>query len=676
MTSATPRSDVRSDRGAVLVIVAAGMLGVILVAGLVIDTANWFEHHRHLQLQADAGALAGAATFNACASATDAQKADPTSTANTSIVSNARRYAGDPNATAPYNKQVSADPNITVWINSTNYGSGGLDNSQTDPSPGGPPCKAGYVDVKATDSKLPWFMFPGLVPAINTHARVSIFQVNQLTGSLPLAVEDVNPYAAGAIFVNEDSSNAVLAATPLTAGSAQTLNGVGVISWTGGPVTVPISTKDTGVVIALCTNKKLCGTPGNNAWLSGSVSAVCGQLFVTCQVGNGTGLEFIRGYSTSGTGSATAPILRSVTLTSGTCTDDSAPYFLLNGGCKIGVRAQLDFGTTTDPSKSVLNGGLGATVKVAGCTLSYTGSSGTTSSWSVSNCPTVASGAGQDPLSLTWSTTLGGSRTISQVARPFANDGATDTQSYPVAYAELSQGATCSSGGANSVPFGNYSICVGVGLVGNLKNAADINDPTKVLKFFGGSRTGAVDCDPNAPGAGATKLKNEIINGCSVAVQVNTGEACPNTTTPVDCLPLFNGGKVGPTRQGMNDRFAPAGVCSPNNWLASNIPPGGVLPNIPNGDRRLVPLIITLYGSISGSGSGEVPVTDLGDFYVTGWDGAPPSCSGINEPTPAGAGVGNIWGHFVKYVGSFPTSTGKAGCDFSAFAPCITVMTR
>ena len=49
-----------------LVIVATWLLGVpvlIVVLIMVVDVGNWFLHKRHLQLQADAGALAGGGVF-------------------------------------------------------------------------------------------------------------------------------------------------------------------------------------------------------------------------------------------------------------------------------------------------------------------------------------------------------------------------------------------------------------------------------------------------------------------------------------------------------------------------------------------------------------------------------------------------------------------------------------
>jgi hypothetical protein len=680
----------RSERGGVLVIVAVFMASAVMLLGFSIDVGHWFTHKRHLQLQVDNGAFAGATNFNGCISASATDRGDKTKPANVAIQDQARKYSGDTvHVASALNPQVNNRANVTVVVNSTKYPSdGGTDYSD----PNGPFCQAGYVDLKATDDVkagkaiLPWNLAGNILPKINAHARVSIFQVGTLAGSLPLAVEDVNPLAAGALVVNEDAASfkttlsAVLGRQVLTAGASSVLNGQNLTPWTGGPVSVTIPTgtqqSHVGVVIALCSNKGICGPTKGDGWLTNSTKTlndVCSQLFVTCHAGNQTGLELIHGYSTGGSGSSTAPILRSVTLTkggNGACTDDSAPYFMLNGGCKVGVNASLDFGITGDPS---LNSTLKATVKVDRCTLSYVNSTGTTSNWSAANCETIASGAGQSPLALDWTTDTGsgGSRvrsngTFPQVARPFANDGATATQSYPIEYAQITQGATCTGGVANSLPYGSVNICVGIGVGGNLQIAANSSDPTKLLRFDNASsHTGAVDCGPG-------NLRDQIAQGCSVSVQINNGEACPNATTPVNCLPIITGTKRGQENQGMDARWVFNGVCSPNKW-----------PTTPNttftpdeGDPRITPLIITLYGSFSGSGSGYVPVIDFATFYVTGWDGADRACNGINEPAPPGASNGTIWGHFIHYVGDLGNSLPGDTCNFNAISPCITVLTE
>jgi len=211
------------------------------------------------------------------------------------------------------------------------------------------------------------------------------------------------------------------------------------------------------------------------------------------------------------------------------------------------------------------------------------------------------------------------------------------------------------------------SFCVGIGVLGSLKVAADTTDPTQLLKFKGanGSHSGPIKCD-------GLNLYWDIVNGCTTPYQRNPGETCnpPNpTTVPADCALIRTGQKVGQVRQGMNDRFVPNGVCPANNW--------SLYPNIPSGDPRAIPIIVTLSDAFDGSGSGYVPVTDFAAFYITGWDGAPAACNAINEAAPAGAGNGTIWGHFITYVGDLGTSTGGSPCTFTAsLSPCIPVLTQ
>src|ERR1700685_3073350 len=50
----------REERGAVLVIVAAAMVGMIAMAAFAIDVGSWYQVERHAQSPADAAPLAGA----------------------------------------------------------------------------------------------------------------------------------------------------------------------------------------------------------------------------------------------------------------------------------------------------------------------------------------------------------------------------------------------------------------------------------------------------------------------------------------------------------------------------------------------------------------------------------------------------------------------------------------
>jgi len=56
----------RDERGSVLVFFVGFLPVVVAVMAFVIDMGNGAEHRRHLQLQADAGALAAALEFNGC----------------------------------------------------------------------------------------------------------------------------------------------------------------------------------------------------------------------------------------------------------------------------------------------------------------------------------------------------------------------------------------------------------------------------------------------------------------------------------------------------------------------------------------------------------------------------------------------------------------------------------
>jgi hypothetical protein len=95
-------------------------------------------------------------------------------------------------------------------------------------------------------------------------------------------------------------------------------------------------------------------------------------------------------------------------------------------------------------------------------------------------------------------------------------------------------------------------------------------------------------------------------------------------------------------------------------------------PNPSVDDTRIVPLIITPFGSFSGSGNAIIPVIDFGAFYVVGWNG---------DPCPGAVSVpkGYIAGHFIKWIPRNPKGSGDAACyltDPSQLTPCAAVLTR
>ncbi|TMJ94700.1 MAG: hypothetical protein E6G67_08790 [Actinobacteria bacterium] len=204
------------ERGGVLVMVALWLPVLVLLASFVIDVGNWFEHKRHLQLQADAGALAAAQDFRIPCS-------DPP------IVAQAQNYSG-----GQYNAQVggTSSSQVHMLINSlTYYNQSSPVDSTVNPSP---PCSAVMVDVKMTETDLPWFLRLARVPFINAHARVSILQKDTTAGALPVGVPDVNPKVARVTFFNETPPYQILGTQALTpAGSA---NGLALWDNSGAPL--------------------------------------------------------------------------------------------------------------------------------------------------------------------------------------------------------------------------------------------------------------------------------------------------------------------------------------------------------------------------------------------------------------------------------------------------------
>src|SRR5882762_4207266 len=84
------------EDGAVVVIFAVFAPVAVLLAALAIDAGSWFLHNRHLQLQADAGALAAAQAFQPCE--------------NEPIYKTAGQYGGASAVTTPQGDVTSATP--------------------------------------------------------------------------------------------------------------------------------------------------------------------------------------------------------------------------------------------------------------------------------------------------------------------------------------------------------------------------------------------------------------------------------------------------------------------------------------------------------------------------------------------------------------------------------------
>lgn len=653
------------EHGGVLVMVAVFLPVMILFVGFAVDIGNFFVHQRHLQTQADAAALAGAAEYRfPCDDVTDA-----------AVEAVAREYSGE--LDSGYNQQIGGTPTdeVHMLLNSANWfeDSGPTDTTVVE----GAPCDAGMVDVKMTETDLPLFLkMVGLltnVDYINTQARVEFFQRELITGALPIGVPDNNPTVGRVFFVNE-TTGATLGSRELQRNGTQ--DDLALWDNSTDPFPLPVNSEHIGVRVAF----------------GGGSSTTCGEPLVECYDLEGpNGILHVRGFSMAGSGAQpAAPLARSVYLLAGGCSD---PYFVnVDAACTIGVHADVDFGacgaggTLPDVGASLEARVRGANYPLA---VQSCAAGGSTSSWATSGTPIpINPDAGPVDIELRWEETKGkvGSETcktgggnkckgsFGAVQRTFS---ATDDRSGPIRFAQLWEDGTawanslerCSAVQASCT----YDVVAKVAVDLNLsENAQSVDDASVSLRFgaASGSQNQALDCDPEV-----ANLRDEIALGCAPPYTRNTGTPCPTTTallwaspSPWDCVAVATGDATGQIWQGMNLRVHgqtnPASCESPNNW--------DDFPNLDPQDPRIVPVFITPFGTFTSTGSQNVPITGAATFYATGWHDSQALCAD-DDLAPSKS----IVGHFIKYVQALNDgSGGTEHCDPGALDPCVAEMTR
>ena len=632
------------EQGGIVILAAGLMLFFVLLISLSVDIGNWWVHKRHLQLQADAAAFAGGGLFGECFS--------NSATANADIQNEAAKYSGDSGAL--YNEQVgnANRGDITVLYQSKTFAVGDHPPDDTETQP---PCDTPsfMFDVKASEADLPLiFNFAGLdvVPSINAHARVQLKTVEVQEGMLPVAVPDTRFNYVFATFVNE-ATGAVLATSRL----AKTGTADGNQLW-ASPAAVNVTIAGSKIGVRL----RLVGGTDENAG--------CAELFVECyDLTSGIGVVHVRGWSTA----APAPNAQNVWLLSGTCAPDA--YFTA-GDCDAGIQAEIDLGDTHPLTGAGITTEVWASVDGAGTyPLTPGGTSGLVTWTATSGLPIAGAGPHNVTLSWKWEQTTGtwlgftctsrnnnrckDSGTFGTVQRGFV---ASEDRSGPLKRVQVFESPGVSSGAIASAQASVHALGVSIAVTGNLSVQSDSGDPVVKLRVSG-SQNQSIDCDPKQ-----SNLRDEIANGCGPAYKINTTFVCPaysalwSLPQPWECVKTQTGNSVGQVEHGMKDRIlGGANSCTaPLNW-----------PNYSLGDPRLVPLLITPFGTFSGSGNDIVPVLDFGWFYVTGWNGDP--CTGAT-PVPNGY----IAGHFVKYAAPNPHGSGNRVCDPNAITPCVAVLTR
>ena len=630
------------EDGGIVVFFALLLPVILLFLALSVDIGNWWVHKRHLQLQVDAAALAGGALFGECF--TDA------AAANTAIQNEATRFGGGAGST--YNGQVGGTNKGTISLRyqSATYAAGSVPPDDTETQP---PCETPSLmfDVKATEAGLPLlFQIPGLseVTAINAHARVQLKLVEVQDGMLPVAVPDLRFTYVFATFVNE-TTGASLGTVQLqrsgTSGNDQL--------WIT-PAGIPVAIDSAHVGVRL----RLVGGSDPNA--------ACGQLYTECyDLDSPNGVVHVRGWSTSA-----APAARNVWLLPGSCAPDA--YFA-TADCSGGIQAEIDLGPTHPLTGTDVTAEVWASVDGAGTyPLTPGGTSGLVTWTAGSGLPLAGSGPHTVELGWAWKQTSGtwnGETCTTRNNNPCKADGSFGVvqrafvaggRAGPLRRVQVFEDGVTSSG-SNSFQTGTApTLGLSIAVTGSLKVQSEATDPVVELRVTG-SQNQSVDCDPAVP-----NLADEIEQGCGPAYKINPALACPDYNAlwslpePWECVKTQTGGAVGQVERGMKERIlGGANTCTaPIHW-----------PDYDLDDPRIVPLIITPFGSFGGTGNDIVPVIDFAAFYVVGWNSDP--CEGAH-PVPKGY----IAGHFVKYAEPNPHGAGDAVCNPDALTPCVPVLTR
>jgi hypothetical protein len=686
------RDGLRDERGVATVMVVLCLPFVLLALVFAVDAANWFVHKRHLQNQADAAALAGAGAyrFPDCAD-------DP-------IVNSALRYSGKGDATATYNPpgDVATDQaRLHAVVNGPNYFNQSKPNeADLAGSPG--PCASKMVDVKMTETDLPWFWGTGIVPNINAQARVQLFKDTEAEQLLPIGVQEAAPRKVRAYVVDEATGTAISGASAILAAHGNT-GDMANFDNEGSPLTfaVPAGTSALGVRVAL----------------SGSTSTTCGDALVSCydSVTTTHGLSYIRTWSDQPDPlAATAtPVARSVVLSPVSC--PNASFNSVTAACTFNVIAKIKWNpgvTAANLAPATSKTKLKATYDGVTKDMTY---SVANANWTTATPFTAQRGAiGTRTVDLAWEqqvgkvasdtcTTSGGNKckgSIAGVQRTFWNDPKIQTSAGgPIAKLDVLDSATvqqvsdlqrCSTTHTTC----NASLTIQLGVRGSLSLAA-IGDPAVSLRVDE-NQSQSLECDPTE--GGSSGLENTIALGCKPTYTINSGHTCgsknaetaaANPPAKWPCVVIRAGTPPNSTPRGLNRRI----LCNPNFGQTGNCTANGSAttcthpnhwPNFADDDPRKVGVFLTPFGTFTGSGTETVPVIGFAAFYITGYTGE----GGVKTPCDAVTGAnkdeysinpppkGNISGHYFIDLSPNLGGAGTDKCDFTTVSLCTAVLVK
>jgi hypothetical protein len=698
------------DRGSVLALVALFLPVAILFCAFVIDLGDGWWHQRHLQVQADASALAAAQDLG-------------TPLCSTTLPTDVTSYGGM--GAGAYNQQVGGTAMGTVQqaVNQRTFPgqTSPVDSSVVTAATVADVCKLTMVDVKMTESNLPFFfpVFKGVFDGfahVNAQARVELKQETSSSNSMPVAVNDVAfPYAE-AYFVDETTGDVGRVLGKVALNDTHTVSSGGLEVWTsasavsltvpndpastGTPPSLTHPDADVGVRIALAGVTPLTGNMATDCGPTGTG----GPAGTMCFDGSGVNAQLldVHGFNPTVTGSPTSPVNHGVILTPGSCSDQY--YAVSASACADGLWATLDLGTVPGGATMAVSAVVGGTsypLSQANCPAGSAPAAPLTA-WCTNGVPITAASGVRTPVDLQLVYTPPGKKstpvttTFSNAQSTYVGNGSTTT-SGPIQALTLSttSAAVCSLTGAtppcsdtSALPEGTaYPVTVTLGVTPSI-SVAQPGDPPVTMRFSGvGSQNQSVNCISNTvpPQAGLPNdnFLDAIAVGCQgvpgpgnsviAPIMVNPTLSCPGTTPVNDCVPPYTGNKQNQAAAALNWRILKnSPTCTaPNHW-----------PNYKPGDPRIVTVFITPYGSFGGTGtSNQFPVQTFAAFYVTGWQGqgqgntnpCQPSNGGTDDP----AAAGTIVGHFIHYTqlvndGSGSTQT----CVANSLNECVAVMTR
>lgn len=721
MNSWLARFRLKGDGGASLVLVLVALPAIILAASLAIDTANWFVHKRHLQTQADAGVLAAARDFQyPCSATTEAAIATTAHKYDGSLLASYNTQEPTPNAPTPGTIPNGVSHDIFSLLNSTNFAG---QSSPADTGMTGKPCDDAAIDLKLSETNLPWFFKLAGVDYINAQARVSLQKLTSTGGLLPLGIPSPTPKNIAVQFIDESNGTVLKSSTLSTSDN---------VTWTStADVTFASTTSDrVGLVVALGGNSSTtCGTPTVQCYDSGGVAQPTTPT---------SGVLFVRDWSADGDpGVVTAPAtqpdppqIRDVTLEPAGTTPCANGYFTASAApCGIQLKASMKFGagvtcTSVAPALPQAELDLVDSNNVS-YPISCPSSGSATGVWTTSTTTpiTVSPDSGALSFKLKWRIRTGlkpnasggavsggtGSPSTCTAVAPCALTTAVTVQRTFAGASSLANAQTSSSGQIQNVSISetaspadnsvqkcgtsNPTNCTHTYTVTvkpyGFQNAGTIGSTPVLLRLLDSQGNGALDC---GQGNGSSAFTTVMTSGCPNPIGTTQADpsVCATPATPTVCVTPNpgNGKKVEP---GLDARIDPNNNnCNPglpgfhpNYWVSPNT----VSQIVSTADPRLVQVLVVPSGSFDGvTGSNtDIPVRFLASFYITDWNTS--SCTGTGLDSSGRAYTrdhtsgnatpkGTVIGHFVKYVVGGSNGTGSGTCDPSGFGSCITILTK